>query len=99
MTKAELVEKISKELDCHKLEVAKIVDQFMASVEEAVVAGEPVYLRGFGSFIIKGRAEKKGRNIRTNTPMIIPSHHVPVFKPCTAFVAAVRKKVPVSRKG
>lgn len=99
MTKAELVEKISKELGYHNPDVAKIVDQFMSSVKEAAIAGEPVYLRGFGSFIIKGRAEKTGRNIRTNTPMKIPAHNVPVFKPCADFVNAVRKKVPASRKG
>ena len=54
-----------------------------------------VYLRGFGSFIIKTRAEKTGRNISKNTAVIIPAHNIPAFKPSKTFVKSVKQNVPV----
>ena len=63
----------------------------MDSVKDYVGKGNTVYLRGFGSFIVKHRAEKAARNITKNTTMTIPAHDVPAFKPAKVFVAAVKK--------
>jgi len=63
----------------------------MATVKQNMVDGNEVFLRGFGSFIIKTRAEKIGRNIGQNTSVVIPEHNIPAFKPCKEFVQAVSK--------
>ena len=60
-------------------------------VKDSIAKGEPVYLRGFGSFIIKHRAEKAARNITKNTTLTIPAHDIPAFKPAKVFVASVKK--------
>ena len=65
----------------------------MQSMIETMENGENVYLRGFGSFIVKKRAEKTGRNISKNTTLIIPEHFVPTFKPSKTFIEGVKKKV------
>jgi DNA-binding protein HU-beta len=69
------------------------VEAFMKSVKNSMVNGENVYLRGFGSFIVKKRAEKTGRNISKNTTIIIPAHYVPAFKPAKTFSEKVKKNV------
>jgi len=67
------------------------ISLFMASVKSSLIKGENVYLRGFGSFIIKKRAQKTGRNISKNTTIIIPAHNIPAFKPAKEFVTEVKK--------
>jgi len=62
-------------------------------VKNSLAAGENVYLRGFGSFIVKTRAEKTGRNISKNTTIVIPAHNIPAFKPAKTFVEKVKKNV------
>ena len=62
----------------------------METVKDTMISGENVYLRGFGSFIIKERAEKTGRNISKNTTIIIPAHKIPAFKPAKTFVNEVK---------
>lgn len=64
----------------------------METVKDTMIGGENVYLRGFGSFIIKRRAEKTGRNISKNTTIIIPAHNIPAFKPAKTFVNEVKSK-------
>jgi DNA-binding protein HU-beta len=64
----------------------------MKAVKESMVNGNNVYLRGFGSFIIKKRAEKKGRNISKNTTILIPEHNIPAFKPAKSFASQVKRK-------
>ena len=93
MTKAELVTKISSNLGLEKNEVLATVEDFMEEVKNSLSEGENVYLRGFGSFIVKKRAEKTGRNISKNTTLIIPEHYVPQFKPSKSFVNGVKNKV------
>ena len=95
MTKAELVTKISSNLGLEKNEVLATVEDFMEEVKNSLSEGENVYLRGFGSFIVKKRAEKTGRNISQNTAVIIPAHNIPSFKPSKTFVESVKKNVPV----
>ena len=73
----------------------KTVEAFMTTVKSTMANGENVYLRGFGSFIVKERAEKTGRNISKNTTIIIPAHNIPAFKPAKEFVGEVKNKVTV----
>ena len=96
MTKAEIVSKISEKLGLDKTEVQQTVENFMQEVINSLEKGENVYLRGFGSFIIKTRAEKTGRNISKNTTLKLPAHNIPSFKPAKVFVEGVKKKVQVN---
>ena len=91
MTKAEIVSEISNKTGLDKQAVQTIVETFMASVKGALAKNENVYLRGFGSFIVKQRAEKTARNISKKTTIIIPAHKIPSFKPCKTFVNVVKK--------
>ena len=91
MTKADIVNEIAKRTGAQKNEVLSTVEGFMEVVKESLVKGENVYLRGFGSFIIKRREEKTARNISKNTTIIIPAHNIPSFKPAKSFLAEVKK--------
>jgi DNA-binding protein HU-beta len=91
MTKAEIVNEIANKTGIEKVDVQKTVEAFMATVKDSLISGENVYLRGFGSFIIKKRAEKTGRNISKNTTIIIPAHNIPAFKPAKEFSKQVKK--------
>ena len=91
MTKAEVVNEIAKATGVEKITIQTVVESFMDTVKESLVNGEPVYLRGFGSFIIKHRAEKAARNITKNTTVTIPEHDIPSFKPARVFVNQVKK--------
>ena len=91
MTKAEIVSEISNKTGLEKQAVQTIVETFMTSVKGALAKNENVYLRGFGSFIVKERAKKTARNISKKTTIIIPAHKIPAFKPCKTFVNAVKK--------
>lgn len=91
MTKAELVNTIVLEKGINKKDVLAIVESLMAEVKNALEREEPVYLRGFGSFIIKHRAEKTARNITKNTTLIVPAHNIPAFKPAKEFIKEVSK--------
>ena len=90
MTKAEIVNEVAKATGIEKVTVQSVVEATMESVKNSIIKGEPVYLRGFGSFIVKRRAEKAARNITQKTTIVIPEHNIPAFKPSKAFVAAVR---------
>ncbi len=93
MTKAEIVAEIANKTGIEKVAVQAVVESFMDTVKNSMMNGENVYLRGFGSFIIKQRAEKTGRNISKNTTIIIPAHNIPAFKPAKTFVNAVKDNV------
>jgi len=95
MTKAEIVGSISEKSGIEKADVLRVVEDFMKEVKVALEGDQNVYLRGFGSFIIKTRAEKTGRNISKNTTIKIPAHNIPSFKPAKVFVEGVKKNVPV----
>ncbi|MEL0272047.1 MAG: HU family DNA-binding protein [Flavobacteriaceae bacterium] len=95
MTKADIVSKISDKLGIEKGDVQATVESFMEEVKASLEGGDNVYLRGFGSFIIKTRAEKTGRNISKNTTIKIPAHNVPAFKPAKVFVDGVKTGVEV----
>lgn len=93
MTKAEIVNQISESTNIDKFSVLQTVEAFMEVVKESLAKGEDVYLRGFGSFIVKQRAEKTARNISKQTSIIIPAHKIPAFKPAKVFVESVKENV------
>ena len=95
MTKAEIVNEIANTTGIDKIAVSGVVESLMNTITTSMIKGEPVYLRGFGSFILKTRAEKLGRNISKNTMVKIPAHNIPAFKPCKEFVEEVKMKVKV----
>ncbi|UMB59334.1 integration host factor subunit beta [Lutibacter sp. A80] len=96
MTKAEIVSNISDKSGIEKADVLATVEAFMDEVKNSLEKGDNVYLRGFGSFIIKTRAEKTGRNISKNTTIKIPAHNIPAFKPAKVFVEGVKSNVEVA---
>lgn len=85
MTKADIVNEISKSTGVDKATVLSTVEAFMETVKNSLSSEENVYLRGFGSFIVKERAEKTARNISKNTTIVIPAHNIPAFKPAKSF--------------
>ena len=85
MQKIEIVDKISRQTGVGRKEALQVVECFMEVVKDSLSNGENVYLRGFGSFIVKRRAEKVARNINKNTSVVIPAHDVPAFKPSRDF--------------
>jgi len=90
MTKADIVKEISQNTGIEKVTVEKAVEAFMETVKDSLTGGNNVYLRGFGSFIVKKRAEKTARIISKNTTIIVPAHNIPAFKPAKEFVAQVK---------
>ena len=96
MTKADVVNNISDQLGIDKNDVLATVECFMKEIKSSLESGENVYLRGFGSFIIKTRAEKTGRNISRNVAVKIPAHNIPAFKPAKVFINGVKSKVQVA---
>ena len=90
MTKAEIVNQVAKATGIEKVTVQSVVEATMDSIKASLVSGEPVYLRGFGSFILKRRAQKTARNISKNTALIIPEHNIPAFKPAKTFMQEIK---------
>jgi len=91
MTKADIVNEISKNTGIDKVTVLNTLEAFMATVKDSLSKNENVYLRGFGSFIVKKRAQKTARNITLNTTIIIPEHNIPSFKPAKTFTISVKE--------
>ena len=90
MTKAEIVSEIAVKTGLEKQVVLTVVESMMDSIKTSMINGNEVFLRGFGSFIIKHRAEKTARNISKNTTIIIPAHNIPAFKPAKEFIEKVK---------
>ena len=90
MTKADIVNNIAKQTGAEKVLVQEIVEAFMENVKGSLIENEPVYLSGFGSFIIKERAQKVARNISRGTTITIPAHNIPAFKPAKSFASKVK---------
>tara|TARA_B100000427_G_scaffold311909_1_gene302931 strand:+ start:1108 stop:1392 length:285 start_codon:yes stop_codon:yes gene_type:complete len=93
MTKAELVSKIAEKTGVEKLTTLAVVEEMMQAIKSSIEENESVFLRGFGTFKAKKRAEKTGRNIKKNTTIIIPEHHIPAFKPAKVFVEKIKKNL------
>lgn len=90
MTKADIVSEFAKSTGVEKVQVQAIVEAFMDSIKTSLTNKNNVYLRGFGSFIVKKRAKKVARNISKNTTITIPEHNIPAFKPAKSFAAKVK---------
>lgn len=93
MTKADIVNEISKSTGIEKSLVLQTVEAFMDSVKGSMSSGKNIYLRGFGSFVVKKRAKKTARNITKNTAIVIPEHFIPSFKPSKTFLEQVKNNV------
>ena len=85
MTKADIVKQIAGKTGVESTTVLAVVEEFMDQVREAQIRKENVYLRGFGTFLIKHRKAKTARNITKNTTIVIPAHDIPAFKPSPDF--------------
>lgn len=96
MIKSEIIQEIANKTGFDKPVVSAIVEALMATMKESMVGGNNIHLRGFGSFLLKTRAEKKGRNISMGTELLIPAHIIPTFKPAEEFVTVVKTKVKLS---
>lgn len=90
MTKADIVSEIAKSTGIEKVQVQAVVEAFMENIKTSLTQKNNVYLRGFGSFIVKKRAQKVARNISKNTTITIPEHDIPAFKPAKSFAAKVK---------
>ena len=93
MTKADIVNRVAYKTDIEKLHVSKTIEALMDVIKDSLGKGENAYLRGFGTFEVKKRAEKKARNISKNTTVIIPAHNIPFFKPSKNFTEKVKKQL------
>ena len=92
MTKNDIINEIAKDTGIDKISVQKIVEALMGAVKDSLARDKNVYLRGFGSYIVKKRAKKTARNISKNTTMIIPEHYIPHFKPSKSFINKVKNR-------
>ena len=92
MTKADIVNEIAKNTGIDKMTVMTSIDAFMEVIKDSLTKEENVYLRGFGSFVVKRRAQKTARNISKNTTIIVPEHNIPAFKPAKSFAEVVKNK-------
>jgi DNA-binding protein HU-beta len=91
MRKADIVGTIAEKTGIPKVDILVALETFFKEVKSSLIEGEPVYVRGFGSFILKKRAAKIGRNIKKNVAVEIPEHFIPAFKPAKEFVIAVKE--------
>ena len=93
MTKAEIINQITLTTGLQKRDVAVVIESFMETVKDSLLEKrENVYLRGFGSFVVKHRAEKTARNIKNNTTIKVGAHDVPCYKPAKSFLEQMKKK-------
>ncbi|WP_020605865.1 HU family DNA-binding protein [Spirosoma spitsbergense] len=90
MTKQDVINQVSERTGLDSLTSRSIIESFFEVVKESLTEGEPIYIRTFGSFILKRRAPKVGRNINQNTAVTIAAHVVPSFKPSRDFTDQVR---------
>ena len=93
MTKADIVNEISEKTGIEKMAVQATIEAFMKTIRNSMVEGKNVYLTGFGTFVVKKRAEKIGRNISKNTTVVIPAHYIPAFKAAKTFSDRVKRNV------
>ena len=93
MTKADIINRIARETGIDRATVRVIVEAFISDVKETMIRGENIYLRGFGTFKVKKKAQKVARNISKNTAIVIPEHYAPAFKPSKSFIKAVAENV------
>lgn len=91
MTKADIINEVTKSTGVSREDALNVVEAFMEAIKDSLAKEENVYLRGFGSFVVKKRAQKTARNISKNTTIIIPEHNIPAFKPAKSFAELLKK--------
>ena len=96
MTKAEIVANISEKIGIEKVDEQLTVESLMKEIIDSLENGENVYLRGFGSFIVKKRAEKTASNIKKNTTIKIPAHNIPAITPSKFYIDGVKTKLKIN---
>ena len=94
MTKVEMVEKVSSKINLTKKDTERVVKIVLESIIQALAQGEKVELRGFGSFRVRVRESRDGRNPRTGVPVSIPTKEVPFFKAGKELRELVDQKAP-----
>jgi DNA-binding protein HU-beta len=94
MRKADLINKIADKTGIPKVDVLVTIESFFKEIKETMADGENIYIRGFGTFLVKKRAAKIGRNIKKNLTVHIPEHYIPAFKPSKEFVADLKNLKP-----
>lgn len=99
MRKADMVAKIAETTGIPKVDVLVTLETFFKEVKNALISDDAVYIRGFGSFIVKKRAAKIGRNIKKNVAVEIPEHFIPAFKPAKEFMQMVKEKATIETGG
>jgi DNA-binding protein HU-beta len=95
MRKADIVSRVAEQTGVPKVDVLVALEAFFKEVKSTLKDGENVYVRGFGSFILKKRAKKIGRNIKKNVAVEIPEHYIPAFKPAKVFADQIKKGTKV----
>ncbi|MBR6456237.1 MAG: integration host factor subunit beta [Prevotella sp.] len=90
MTKAEVVAEIASKTGIEKVAVQQVVETFMTTVKNSLLKKNNVYLRGFGSFVVKHRAAKTARNIQKNTTIKVDAHDIPCYKPAKSFLEQMK---------
>lgn len=95
MRKADIVSRVAEQTGVPKVDVLVALEAFFKEVKSSLKDGENVYVRGFGSFILKKRAKKIGRNIKKNIAVEIPEHYIPAFKPAKVFAEQIKKGTKV----
>lgn len=90
MTKQDVIQKISTKTGLDELTSRTVVEAFFEVIKDSLTEGEPIYIRTFGSFSLKYRAQKVARDLNQNTAVILPAHHIPAFKPSREFVERVK---------
>ena len=98
MTKSDVVIHIAQKTGIQREEVSQALEVFFKVIKNSLIDGEAVYVRGFGTFNIKKRAAKIGRNISKNTAVHIPEQCIPTFKPAKVFVERVKANLMISSK-
>lgn len=91
MTKADFVAEISAKLKMREEDVQSVIEEFMKSINRSLSKGHNVYLRGFATFYLKKRAQKIGRNVKANKPVIVPEHYIPAYKPSKQLLDKIKK--------
>jgi DNA-binding protein HU-beta len=94
MRKADIISLVAEKTGIPKVDVLVSLESFFKEVKNTIASGENIYIRGFGSFIVKKRAAKIGRNIKKNTAVHIPEHYIPAFKPSKEFVNELKTLTP-----
>lgn len=96
MTKSDIINEIHERTGIERVAVGCILEELMTTIKDNMTEGENIYLRGFGTFFIKTRNEKIGRNITAGTSLVVPEHNIPAFKPCKEFKDKM-KDTPINK--